>query len=280
MALANTPSVLSGGLPASLSNETFTNITVTGSIIGANGQTIIGNSSGAWLVTANGTNQSITLTPSGSGDVAVVTTGSTGRLTVTNTTGATANSPVSVIGQNNSSTFVRVGNNLGAGAFGVDGTNGDTVVDINTASRNLKFTAQGTTRAMIALTTGDLLLGGLTVDDTVNVLQNPGATLSAVYKGGTNALTGAGAISVATDTTKLTTAGTGDALTLANGTDGQMKRVILDVLTSGGHTSVITPATKTGYTTVTLTAAGQSVTMEYVTTRGWIVTGNFGATIV
>lgn len=35
--------------------------------LGTNGQSILGNSSGAWAITANGTNQNITLTPSGTG---------------------------------------------------------------------------------------------------------------------------------------------------------------------------------------------------------------------
>lgn len=40
-----------------------------GIFYGANGQTITGNSSGAWAVAANGSNQDITLTPSGTGSV-------------------------------------------------------------------------------------------------------------------------------------------------------------------------------------------------------------------
>lgn len=40
-----------------------------GTINGLNGQTIVGNANGAWAVTANGTNQSITHTPSGTGSV-------------------------------------------------------------------------------------------------------------------------------------------------------------------------------------------------------------------
>jgi hypothetical protein len=43
-----------------------------GVLYGLNGQTITGNSSGAWAVAANGTNQSITLTPSGTGSTVVV----------------------------------------------------------------------------------------------------------------------------------------------------------------------------------------------------------------
>ena len=98
-------------------------------------------------------------------------------------------------------------------------------------------------------------------------------------KESTDTLSGAGAVSVTKTTTKYTTAGVGDALTLANGVDGQIKRIILDVLTSAGHTAILTPATKKGFTTVTFSAAGQSVSLQFVTTRGWIVIGSFGAVI-
>ena len=53
--LISTPQRLDSG-----ATPTFAGIT------GSNGQTITGNSSGAWAIAANGTNQSITLTPSGS----------------------------------------------------------------------------------------------------------------------------------------------------------------------------------------------------------------------
>lgn len=54
----------------------------TGTFYGLNGQTIVGNSSGAWAVTANGLNQNITLTPSGTGRIAV---GGSGEIRSTTT---------------------------------------------------------------------------------------------------------------------------------------------------------------------------------------------------
>lgn len=92
----------------------------------------------------------------------------------------------------------------------------------------------------------------------------------------TDTLSGAGAVSVTKDTTKLTSSGVAQALTLANGVDGQIKRIIHDV---DGGSMVLTPTTKTGFSTVTFTNAGDSVTLEYVTTRGWIIMGSYGVTI-
>lgn len=92
----------------------------------------------------------------------------------------------------------------------------------------------------------------------------------------TDTLSGAGAVSVTKDTTKLTSTGASEAITLANGTDGQMKRIIHDV---DGGSMVLTPTTKTGFSTITFTNAGDAVSLEYVTTRGWIVVGSYGVTI-
>lgn len=101
-----------------------------------------------------------------------------------------------------------------------------------------------------------------------------GITLTGSIIGVPDTRTGPGAISVDTLTTKVTTTGATDALTLANGTDGQIKTIIHDV-DGGGF--VLTPATKTGYSTITSTTAGDSVTLQYVTTRGWIILSLRGA---
>lgn len=91
-----------------------------------------------------------------------------------------------------------------------------------------------------------------------------------------DALSGAGAIPVTTPTTALTTSGVAQALTLANGTNGQVKTIVHDV---DGGSAVLTPTTKTGFSTITFTNAGDTVTLQYFTTRGWMVIGSFGAVI-
>ncbi len=110
---------------------------------------------------------------------------------------------------------------------------------------------------------------------TLDASQN--ATFAANVVNSTSTKTGAGALAVTTTTSKYTTAGVADALTLADGVNGQLKEVILDVLTTGGDSAVLTPATKTGYTTITFSAAGQSATLRFVTTRGWIIMSLRGA---
>ena len=90
------------------------------------------------------------------------------------------------------------------------------------------------------------------------------------------ALTGAGAVNVTTLTTAVTTTAPAQALTLANGTNGQIKTIVHQAL-SGGGTWVLTPTTKTGYTTITSTAVGETCTLQFFTTIGWCILSLRGA---
>ena len=67
-----------------------------------------------------------------------------------------------------------------------------------------------------------------------------------------------------------------NALTLANGTNGQIKTIVCTAVTAAG-TATLTPTTCTGYTTVAFTAAGQTLTLQYFTTGGWHILSVRGA---
>jgi len=95
------------------------------------------------------------------------------------------------------------------------------------------------------------------------------------FVGSVQRLSGAGAVDVISETTALTTTGA-NALTLANGVDGQIKYIILDV---AGGVGTLTPTTKTGFTTVTFTNAADCVTLKFLTTRGWYVLASRGAVV-
>lgn len=89
-------------------------------------------------------------------------------------------------------------------------------------------------------------------------------------------LTGAGAVNLTTLTTALTSTGSSQALTLANGVDGQLKTIVHDV---DGGSAILTPTTTTGFTTMTFTNAGDTIFLQYFTTRGWMIVGNRGGTV-
>jgi len=67
-----------------------------------------------------------------------------------------------------------------------------------------------------------------------------------------------------------------DALTLANGTNGQLK--IITMVADGGD-GTLTPATFANGTTITFNDVGDSAILVYNTTGGWAVVGSTGVTI-
>jgi hypothetical protein len=108
-------------------------------------------------------------------------------------------------------------------------------------------------------------IGALTGNVTGNV--------TGVTTGSVQALSGAGAVNVTTAVTSLTTTGSAQALTLANGTVGQFKTIVHTV---DGGSAVLTPTTKIGFTTITFTGVGESATLVY-TAAGWAIVALNGA---
>ena len=65
---------------------------------------------------------------------------------------------------------------------------------------------------------------------------------------------------------------------LGNGYSNQLLTIAL--VTDGGEDLIITPTTKTGFTSVTWDDAGDSCTFRYVdSTVGWVVVSNNGVTV-
>lgn len=90
---------------------------------------------------------------------------------------------------------------------------------------------------------------------------------------GTQSLSGAGAVNVTSAFTALTTTGAAQALTLANGTAGEIK--IITHVVDGGS-AVLTPTTKIGFSTITFTGVGESAMLVY-TAAGWAIVALNGA---
>lgn len=101
------------------------------------------------------------------------------------------------------------------------------------------------------------------------------ATILAGFSGPVQSLLGAGAVNLTNLTTKVTSTGA-NALTLADGTEGQIKIIVM--VTDAGD-ATLTPTTKTGYTTIVFNDAGDGCGLVFTTTKGWIVFANFGCTI-
>jgi len=108
-----------------------------------------------------------------------------------------------------------------------------------------------------------------------NVFNNVPSWLG--LKQAVQALTGDGSTTlVANVTTAITTVNATSAtgtVTLADGSDGQIKTII-NVSTSGTNNVVITPANLRGYTTVTLNAEGETVTLLFKGSQWNIIAGH------
>lgn len=149
---------------------------------------------------------------------------------------------------------------------------------------NLTLTASLTVGTSIQAGAGSRVVfsarGGLgaSADGAFNLFANNGTTPGSLTLGPLittpQALSGAGAVDVVSGSTAFTSTGAAQALTLANGTAGQIKTICHVV---DGGSGVLTPTTKSGYTTITFTNVGDSVTLQYHTTAGWCIIGIFGA---
>ena len=83
------------------------------------------------------------------------------------------------------------------------------------------------------------------------------------------ALTAAGAVSITTTLTTVASSA-GIALTLADGTQGQIKVIVF--ITDGGD-ATLTPATMNDGTTLTFADAGDSAILMWIGASGWQVIG-------
>ena len=104
------------------------------------------------------------------------------------------------------------------------------------------------------------------------------AIYNATIRGGVQALSGAGAANLTDLITELTTAGGAAAVTLADGsTSGQIK--IINHIVDGGGTATVTPTTFANGTTIAFDAVGESVTLVWNSTVGWVASSVNGATV-
>lgn len=113
----------------------------------------------------------------------------------------------------------------------------------------------------------------VTVNATTGAVTVNSAFDTAVVLG-TQSLSGAGAVDVTNGLTQLTTTGAAQALTLADGSVGEVK--IISHVVDGGS-AVLTPTTKIGFSTITFTNAGDSAMLVY-TSAGWDIVALNGAT--
>lgn len=149
-----------------------------------------------------------------------------------------------------------------------------TIADGKALTVNNSLTLVGTDSTTMTFPTTNATLARTDAAQTFAGAQ----TFSSHIVGSVQALSGAGAVDVVSFTTAFTSTATGNALTLANGTVGQIKTIAYVAEVAGADTGVLTPTTRVGYSTITFTNVGDSVTLQYFT-QGWAVIGVRGATV-
>ncbi len=115
-------------------------------------------------------------------------------------------------------------------------------------------------------------IGNVTGAVTGGVTGNVTGDLTGRVFGTVATRSGAGAVPITAGTVRLTTTGA-DALTLANGANGQILSI---VMVADGGDGTLTPTTKTGFSTLTFGDVGDAVTLQYFTTLGWMIISNNG----
>jgi hypothetical protein len=96
-------------------------------------------------------------------------------------------------------------------------------------------------------------------------------TFSGPIVGGAQALSGAGAVNITQLTTKFTSTATGNALTLADGVEGQMKVIVYVAEAAGGDTGILTPANLGAGTTITFNNVGDACILQFLGTDWWAI---------
>ena len=84
-------------------------------------------------------------------------------------------------------------------------------------------------------------------------------------------VTGPGAVSVTTNVTRLTNPSTGGTLTIAAGTEGQLKIIVMD-----GNSSAVTLTlddSDLGHDTITFNNKGDTATLIYTNSKWWLIGG-------
>jgi hypothetical protein len=135
----------------------------------------------------------------------------------------------------------------------------------------------GASKAFIRSSTGELYIVDAGMNRSALFVSNLTASGTVTTTPGTRS--GPGAVPITVSAVALTTTGVADALTLANGTNGQILTISHVSRGGGTGTAVLTPTTTNGYTTITFTATGDGVTLQYHTTGGWHIVGSRGVTI-
>ena len=133
------------------------------------------------------------------------------------------------------------------------------------------FLATPTSANLDAAVTDDTGTGTLVFSNTPTLVTPVIANGGTGASGAVQSLSGPGAVNITSLATAFTSTAAGNALTLADGAQGQLKTIIYVAEAAGGDTGVLTPTNLGSATTITFNAVGDSVTLQFAGTDWWVV---------
>lgn len=142
-----------------------------------------------------------------------------------------------------------------------------TIADGKTLTVNHSLTLAGTDSTVMTFPSTSATIARTDAAQTFTGTQ----TFSGPIVGGAQALSGAGAVNITQPVTKFTSTATGNALTLADGVEGQIKIIVYVAEAAGADTGVLTPTNLGAGTTITFNNVGDACILQFLGTDWWAI---------
>lgn len=142
-----------------------------------------------------------------------------------------------------------------------------TIADGKTLAVNHSLTLAGTDSTTMTFPSTSATIARTDAAQTFTGTQ----TFSGPIVGGVQALSGAGAVNITQLVTKFTSTATGNALTLADGVEGQVKIIVYVAEAAGGDTGILTPTNLGAGTTITFNNVGDACILQFLGTDWWAI---------
>lgn len=142
-----------------------------------------------------------------------------------------------------------------------------TIVDSKTLTVNHSLTLAGTDGTTMTFPTTNAAIARTDAAQAFTGSQTfNGPVIEAVQS-----LSGAGAVNITQPATKFTSTATGNALTLADGVEGQLKTIVYVAEAAGADTGILTPTNLGAGTTITFTNVGDACILQFLGTDWWAI---------
>jgi hypothetical protein len=142
-----------------------------------------------------------------------------------------------------------------------------TIADAKTVTVNNTLTLAGTDSTTMTFPSTSASIARTDAAQTFTGSQ----TFNGPVIGAVQTLSGPGAVNITQPVTKFTSTAAGNALTLADGVEGQTKTIVYVAEAAGVDTGVLTPTNLGAGTTITFNAVGDACTLQFLGSDWWAI---------